>query len=172
MIGKPAYALVLAALVPGCSSAPADSSYFPRPGDDWEHRAPADVGMDSLLLAKAVSFAIENEPDTPRDLESWMRSRVGDDPYGELIGDLKPRGGPNGLVLRHGYIIAEWGDTRRVDVTYSVTKSFLSATTGLALAEGLIRDMHDPVADYVNDGGFDSPHNAQITLAPPSPANQ
>ena len=36
MIGKPAYALVLAALVPGCSSAPADSSYFPRPGDDWE----------------------------------------------------------------------------------------------------------------------------------------
>ena len=165
MIGKPAYALVLAALVPGCSSAPADGSYFPGTGDDWEHRAPADVGMDSLLLAEAVSFAIENEPDTPRDLESWMRSRVGDDPYGELIGDLKPRGGPNGLVLRHGYIIAEWGggDTRRVDVTYSVTKSFLSATTGLALAEGLIRDMHDPVADYVNDGGFDSPHNAQIT---------
>lgn len=163
MIGKIAYALMLAVLVPGCSSAPADSSYFPRAGDDWEHRAAVDVGMDSLLLAEAVSFAIENEPDTPRDLESWMRSRVGDDPYGELIGDLKPRGGPNGLVLRHGYIIAEWGDTRRVDVTYSVTKSFLSATTGLALAEGLIRDMQDPVTDYVNDGGFDSPHNAQIT---------
>ena len=100
MIGKIAYALVLAALVPGCSSAPADGSYFPRPGDDWEHRSAVDVGMDSLLLVEAVSFAIENEPDTPRDLESWMRSRVGDDPYGELIGDLKPRGGPNGLVLR------------------------------------------------------------------------
>ncbi len=131
MIGKTAYALVLATLVPGCSSAPADSNYFPRAGDNWEHRAAVDVGMDSLLLAEAVSFAIENEPDTPRDLESWMRSRVGDDPYGELIGDLKPRGGPNGLVLRHGYIIAEWGDTRRVDVTYSVTKSFSPPRRGL-----------------------------------------
>jgi CubicO group peptidase (beta-lactamase class C family) len=119
--------------------------------------------MDSIALAGAVSFAIANEPDTPRDLEAWMRSRAGDDPYAQLIGDLKPRGGPAGIVLRHGYIVAEWGDTKRVDVTYSVTKSFLSTTVGLAVADGLIGDVHDPVGDYVHDGGFDSPHNARIT---------
>ncbi len=119
--------------------------------------------MDSALLAEAVTFAIANEPDSPRDLEAWMRSRAGDDPYGQLIGDLKPRGGPAGLVVRNGYIVAEWGDTKRVDVTYSVTKSFLSTVVGLAVADGVIRDVHDPVSEYVHDGGFDSPHNAQIT---------
>ena len=144
-------------------SAPPDATYFPGAGDAWQYRAPREVGMDSAVLAEAVAFAIENEPNSPRDLESWMRSRAGDDPYAALIGDLKPRGGPAGLVVRHGYIVAEWGDTKRVDVTYSVTKSFLSTTVGLAVADGLIRSVDDPVGDYVDDGGFDSPHNAQIT---------
>ncbi len=144
-------------------SAPPDATYFPGAGDAWQYRAPGEVGMDSAVLAEAVAYAIENEPNSPRDLESWMRSRAGDDPYAALIGDLKPRGGPAGMVVRHGYIVAEWGDTKRVDVTYSVTKSFLSTTVGLAVADGLIRSVDDPVGDYVDDGGFDSPHNAQIT---------
>ena len=162
MIKKSVYALLLV-VVFGCSSAPPDVTYFPGAGDAWQYRAPRDVGMDSALLAEAVAFAIDSEPNTPRDLESWMRSRAGDDPYAALIGDLKPRGGPAGLVLRHGYIVVEWGDTKRVDVTYSVTKSFLSTTVGLAVADGLIRSVDDPVGDYVDDGGFDSPHNAPIT---------
>jgi CubicO group peptidase (beta-lactamase class C family) len=163
VFSKLLFALCVVVPAAGCSPAPGDTTYFPGPGDDWERRAPASVGVDSVLLAEAASFAIDNEPDTPRDLEAWMRSRAGDDPYAQLIGDLKPRGGPAGIVLRHGYIVAEWGDTKRVDVTYSVTKSFLSTTVGLAVADGVIRDVHDPVGDYVHDGGFDSPHNAQIT---------
>ncbi len=163
MIKKSVYALLLVVLLPGCSSAPPVGTYFPGAGDAWQYRAPREVGMDSAVLAEAVAFAIDNEPNSPRDLESWMRSRAGDDPYAALIGDLKPRGGPAGLVVRHGYIVTEWGDTKRVDVTYSVTKSFLSTTVGLAVADGLIRSVDDSVRDYVDDGGFDSPHNAQIT---------
>ena len=34
---------------------------------------------------------------------------------------------------------------------------------GLAWDRGMIRDVQDRVKDYVDDGGFDSPHNAQIT---------
>lgn len=164
MFRKAAHLSVLALFlwVQACSPTETDS-YFPPPGDAWEHRSPAAVGMDSVALAEAVAHAVANEPDSPRDLEAWMRSRSGDDPYGALIGPLKPRGGSNGLIVRHGYIVAEWGDTKRVDVTYSVTKSFLSTTTGLAWGDGRIRDVHDPVADYVHDGGFDSPHNSQIT---------
>ena len=48
-------------------------------------------------------------------------------------------------------------------MTFSISKSYLSTIAGLALDCGLIRDVHQPVRDYVNDGGFDSPHNAQIT---------
>ena len=52
---------------------------------------------------------------------------------------------------------------KRVDMTFSVSKSFLSTTAGLALDAGLIADVHDPVKDYVADGKFDSEHNAKIT---------
>ena len=33
----------------------------------------------------------------------------------------------------------------------------------LAVAQGLIKDVNDPVANYIHDGGYDSPHNAKIT---------
>lgn len=146
-------------LVLGCSASP----YYPGPGDDWELLSPAAMGMDADSLRKAVVFAMANESRSTRDLEAWMAVRGRDDPYSALFGPLKPRGGPAGVIVRGGYIVAEWGDTKRVDVTYSVTKSFVSTTTLLALQDGLIRDVHDPVAEYVSDGNFDSPHNAQIT---------
>lgn len=53
------------------------------------------------------------------------------------------------MVLRRGYIVAEWGDIKRVDMTFSVTKSFLSTVTGLAWDRGLIHDLADPVKDLV-----------------------
>ena len=38
------------------------------------------------------------------------------------------------------------------------------ATRGpLAVDRGLIRSVDDRVADYIHDGGYDSPHNARIT---------
>jgi CubicO group peptidase (beta-lactamase class C family) len=46
---------------------------------------------------------------------------------------------------------------------YSVAKSFLSTTASVAFAKGLILSVNDPVAKYVHDGGYDSPHNARIT---------
>lgn len=139
------------------------TDYYPGPGDAWERREPAAVGMDAALLDSAVAFAIANESAMGRDLREFLTRRFEGRPYNEIIGPMKERGGPNGLVLRHGYIVAEWGDTRRVDMTFSVTKSFLSAVAGLAFDRGMIRDVDDPVRDYVDDGGFDSPHNSTIT---------
>jgi CubicO group peptidase (beta-lactamase class C family) len=69
----------------------------------------------------------------------------------------------NGIIIRQGYLVAEWGDTSRADMTHSVTKSYLSTIAGLALDQKLIRNIHDPVKEYVHDGHFDSPHNAKIT---------
>jgi len=42
------------------------------------------------------------------------------------VGEVAPRGAPNGLILHRGLIVAEWGDTARVDMTFSVAKSYLS----------------------------------------------
>ena len=70
---------------------------------------------------------------------------------------------PNGLLLQHGRIVASWGDTRRVDMTFSVAKSYLSLLAGLAVADGLIGDLDEPIGRTVRDGGFDGPHNGAIT---------
>ena len=60
--------------------------------------------------------------------------------------------------------MAEWGETTRVDMTFSVTKSFLSTVVGLLWQKGLIRDVTDPVGGYMPTPElFDGPHNSKIT---------
>jgi CubicO group peptidase (beta-lactamase class C family) len=44
-----------------------------------------------------------------------------------------------------------------------VAKSYLSTVLGLAVDRGLVKNVKDPVARYVTDGGYDSPQNARIT---------
>jgi len=129
-------------------AAAAQEAYFPAAGD-WERRAPAEVGMDAARLEAAVDFAIASETDAPRDLELNHYRTFGREPFGDATGPFKERGDPSGIVVRNGYIVAEWGDPHRVDLTYSVTKSFVTAAVGLAYDEGLIRDVHDPVRPYM-----------------------
>lgn len=138
--------------------------YFPAPADRWERRQPADVGLDPGALDEAVRFAIANETHLERDLHRALdEMREGEGDYGTIVGPTKPRGGPTGLITRHGYIVAEWGEPARVDMTFSASKSYLATVAGLALDRGLIRDLDDPVREYVDDGGFEPPHNSKIT---------
>lgn len=123
--------------------------YYPGPGDAWERRAPAQVGMDGALLDSAVAFALASESAAPRDLELAHYQTFGREPFGEAVGPFAERGDPAGIVVRNGYIVAEWGDVHRVDMTFSVTKSFLSTVVGLALDRGMIRGVDDPVDPYV-----------------------
>ena len=125
------------------------SVYVPGPGDDWERRAPAQVGMDAALVDSAVAFAVANEGQAPRDLELAHYQTFGREPFGEAVGPFAERGAPSGIILRRGYIVAEWGDPRAVEMTFSVTKSFLSTVVGLALDRGMIRRVDDPVDPYV-----------------------
>jgi CubicO group peptidase (beta-lactamase class C family) len=153
----------LAALVlvlPILSSA---QTYFPGKLDDWESRKPEQVGMDPQLVEQAVAFAIENQLEGTKDLAASIWSAWGQEPGFRILGPTKERGDTSGMIIRHGYIVAEWGDTQRADMTFSVTKSYLSTMAGLALDRGLIRDVNDPVKMYVQDGKFDSEHNAKIT---------
>ena len=83
-------------------------------------------------------------------------------PYNTVIGEVRPRGGVNGLILRGGRIVAEWGDTRRTDMTFSCAKSYIALVAGLAFDRALL-SLDDRVADSVPDEGFASPHNRAIT---------
>lgn len=151
-----------ATTTPVAESTATAAAYVPAE-DRWERRSPAALGMDSARLADAVSFAIANETPWPTNLRAALeQSPLLEGPYNEIVGPLKDRGGPAGMVVRRGYIAAEWGDTRRVDLTFSVSKSYLATMAGLALDAGLIRSVDDPVRAYVPDSLF-AGRNAPIT---------
>lgn len=115
------------------------------PGVTWERRSPAAMGVDSAKLAAAIALAVERESRAPRDLEEAHYRTFGREPFGQGIGPFKPRGAPSGVILRGGYVIASWGEPDRVDMTFSVTKSFLSTTVGVAVDRGLIASVRDTV---------------------------
>jgi CubicO group peptidase (beta-lactamase class C family) len=123
--------------------------YYPGPDAEWERRRPEQVGMDARRLEEAVAFARANETRAPRNLEIAHYQSFGREPFGEAIGPFSERGDPAGIVLRNGYIVAEWGDPYRADMTFSVTKSFLSTAVGSRFDRGMIRGLQDPVRGYV-----------------------
>jgi len=140
-------------------------AYFPPPHPDWETIEPRAAGFDPQRLAEAVRFAETSEFDWPRDLTNHPLNVNKDEPppFDRIIGPLRDRGGPNGLVIRRGRIAARWGDVNRVDMTFSATKSYLAVCAGLAFDQGLIPDLQLPVRGLVDDGGFEPPHNHKIT---------
>lgn len=125
----------------------AQKDYFP-PADGWEKRTPEQAKMDAAKLKEATDFAVQSEPKIPRNLELAHYQSFGREPFGEAVGAFKDRGEPTGIVLRGGYIVAEWGEPFRVDMTFSVTKSFLSTVVGLAFDRKMIRSLQDPARDY------------------------
>ncbi|MGM1056671.1 MAG: serine hydrolase domain-containing protein [Bacteroidota bacterium] len=140
----------------------AQTKYFPNAGD-WEKKDAKDFELNEQSLIQAIKFAHENEYSEPRDLRLAILKGFEREPFHKISGPTKERGGPAGIILKDGYIIAEWGDTKRVDMTFSVTKSFLSTTALLAIDKGLIEEVQDSVKKYVWDGTFDGAHNSQVT---------
>jgi CubicO group peptidase (beta-lactamase class C family) len=145
--------------------------YYPEAS--WQRKSAAEVGLDAQRLKEAVDFAIAAESKNPRDLTLNHYQTFGREPHGNPIGPIKDRGEPTGVIVRRGYLVAEWGEPLRVDMTHSVTKSFLSSVAGVAYDRGLIRSIdglvRDDVPPIVVDGEtqllhlFETPHNRQIT---------
>jgi CubicO group peptidase (beta-lactamase class C family) len=131
--------------------------YYP-PAGDWAHRSPAQMGIDAGKLTEAVAYAQAHETERARDFSDQRQT------FGEPLGSLpSKRAATNGVVIYKGYVVAEFGDTHAVDPTYSVAKSMLSTVAGVAVRDGRIADLNQPVGQSVLDGGYASAHNAPIT---------
>jgi CubicO group peptidase (beta-lactamase class C family) len=157
--------------------------YFPDAV--WQRKTPAEAGIDGTRLQAAIGHAIAAEMKNPRDLALNHYQTFGREPFGYAIGPIKERGDQTGLIVHKGYVVAEWGEPTRVDMTHSITKSMLSTVVGLAHDRGLIRSIDDTVREYVPPiqlynpisianksdrmGGsdllylFETPHNRTIT---------
>lgn len=143
----------------------AGQPYFPPPhGGEWRHALGGETGLDAAAVTAAADYAAAHEVGWSRDVEAEIIKGFSEPPpWNEIIGPVGPRGGPNGIVLHNGMIVAEWGDTARADMSFSIVKCYMSLCAGIAVERGLIPDIDQPVARLVDDGGFDPPHNAKIT---------
>ncbi len=126
--------------------------------------SPAEAGFDATALADAVAFVEANDSPFPRDIRAHLDAGYFEPPPdNEVLGPVFPRGAPNGLLLRQGRAVISWGNPRQSDMTFSVAKSYLALLAGLALGDGLIRDLDEKVSASVQDAAFSGERNGAVT---------
>lgn len=115
-------------------------------------------------LQAALDFIAAHETPWPRDLRAHLEAGYFEPaPDNALIGPMAPRGPTNAIICRHGEIVGRIGNTRQIDQTFSVAKSYLALLAGIAHADGLIPDIDAPMRELIDDTGFDSAQNRPIT---------
>lgn len=137
--------------------------YFPSRNADWQTKKPTETSLNPISLEEAIQFAKDNEYSGSKDLRQAILKGFEYEPYHKILGPTEKRGGPAGMILHKGYLVASWGDIDKVDMTFSVTKSYLSTVAGLAVQNDLIADVNNPVVNLVWDGSFKGEHNSKIT---------
>jgi CubicO group peptidase (beta-lactamase class C family) len=102
------------------------------PAEAWSALSPAEAGLDSLAFRR------------------WVETRRME--FGKGYGGQRPDTG--GVVLvRGGYVIAGWGDPAFRFQSASLGKTFTRMALQLAIDEGLIAGLDDPVHRYWSGEG-------------------
>jgi CubicO group peptidase (beta-lactamase class C family) len=124
-------------------------------GDPW-------AGVDAARLARAVRDQAGRPVPGVGDMASYLAAAVSDVAAREVVGPLLNGGGPSGVVLRRGAVIASWGDPTRVEMAFSATKSVLSLVAGVAFDRRLLR-LDEPAARSVRLAQLAGAHGQRIT---------
>src|SRR6266478_7598294 len=79
---------------------------LPPPGN-WPTAKPADAGLDPQRLDDAIAYHLAHETKWRRDfrLADGRYIGVADEPDSAVLGPVRPRGGPSGLVVRGGRLV-------------------------------------------------------------------
>lgn len=141
----------------------AGNAYYP-PRGEWARTGASEAGFDADRLAAAVALARTETVLEPMDLGDAIRNSYGArEPNYRVLGPTGLREQGSGVIISGGRIVADWGDTRQPEMTFSVVKSYLSTIAALAWRDGLISDLNQPVHHLVRGPLFDSDHNRKIT---------
>lgn len=108
------------------------------------------------------------EPSDANDGGEWGIHQLDDPPHNRLLGPVFARGEAAGIIAIDGEVHCQWGDVHRPDMTFSVTKSYLAMVTGIAVSQGLITDIDQPIHETLalrrlSASGFESAHNRLIS---------
>ncbi|MFM8410792.1 MAG: serine hydrolase domain-containing protein [Alphaproteobacteria bacterium] len=108
------------------SSSPGVGSALRWPGAEWAQVDPASVGMDATLLDGARDYAFRPERNTQ-----------------------------GVVVVKDGAIVAEWyapnRDASSLGTSWSMGKSFGSTLVGIAIDQGLISGLDEPLSRFFPD---------------------
>ena len=104
------------------------TAYFPA-ADNWQSLDPTTAGFDPAQLAAAFSYAATQEIAASRDLRD-MVPKGERHPYDRQLGPLQDRSPAAGLVGKSGYLVGSFGPIDSVEVTFSCSKSYISAVAG------------------------------------------
>ena len=74
--------------------------YFPTANSKWEKRNPKEYDISLNKLSKAISFAESNEYSGEKDLRIAILKGFSKEPYHQILGPTKKRGGPSGIILK------------------------------------------------------------------------
>ncbi len=113
-------------IIPGCSKKTYEriTQKAPFPTNEWSKAYPEKLGISSEMLDKA-------DKRIKRAYPNFMSM----------------------LVIKEGYLVYEKyynsHHENKIRDTYSVTKSFMSALTGIAIEKGYIESIDDKVSEYI-----------------------
>jgi CubicO group peptidase (beta-lactamase class C family) len=119
--------------------------------------------VDGEALRDAVERHRVLETPGARDMSSYLAKILADQPFQQVLGPVKDGSGASGVCVHQGQLIAEWGDPAAVEASFSVTKGYLSLVAGIAFDQGLLGDVHLPVARTVDHPAFSGPRHSTIT---------
>ncbi len=118
----------------------------------------------TLSLQAAVSFIQNCETPWSRDTSPpWGIHEADPVPYNRLYGPVHGRGPVSGVIFHKHVLMAEWGESHKADLTFSVAKTYLALLAGLAFDQGLLPDVHEPVIRKCPGIGFEGGRLSQIT---------
>ncbi len=126
-----------------------------RRGDPVEG---VDLGAVELAVAQQAARSVAGVS----DMASYLATQVGDPSHRDILGPLLDGSGASGVVVRHGAVLASWGDPSRVEMAFSATKSVLSLVAGVAHDDGALR-LDEPVSRSVDLLQLASGHGRLVT---------
>jgi hypothetical protein len=68
-------------------------------------------------------------------IAAYCTAQILDDTHREVLGPQLPGVGASGMIVVDGWVLADWGDPNRPEMTFSATKSIVSLVAGTAYNE-------------------------------------
>jgi CubicO group peptidase (beta-lactamase class C family) len=120
-------------------------------------------GIDVMAMREVVERYAHRGTPGAADMQSYLGAVVEDQPYRQVLGPLLNGRRPSGVCVHAGRLVANWGDPAALEMSFSVTKAYLSLLAGVAANTGLLSSVDEQVRCTVPHEAFEGRRHGRIT---------